>query len=136
MVRCAARLTAISDQAASLLEAARALVAMVQVWEREGTNMSPSATQQCFDHWVVFLRHTAEVEDVHIPKRHLVAHLLSQMAQFGNPRRYSTWRDESLNRVFKAACRTTSQVTFECCVLNRMKELLSKESQTRKRARE
>ena len=74
-------------------------------------------------------------EDVFIPKHHLMMHLIVRSAHFGNPRFYSTWRDESLNKTLKMACRTTSQATFENSVLTRMQNILAPSAGSKKRDR-
>jgi hypothetical protein len=72
------------------------------------------------------------VDNVYIPKFHIVFHLVHRMGWFGNPRLYATWLDESLNRMLKGCCRQTSQATFCRSVLFRMSRLL--ESKKRLRA--
>jgi hypothetical protein len=72
-------------------------------------------------------------EDAFVPKHHLMFHLLSNAAFLGNPRRYSTWLDESLNKLLKATCRHASQAVFEASTLLRMRELLAVESRKRQR---
>ena len=75
-----------------------------------------------------------EVYGSFTPKHHLVAHALLRARGHGNPSRYATWVDESLNKTLKAACRATSQFAFENSVLTRMQALLAQPS-TRKRGR-
>jgi hypothetical protein len=55
-----------------------------------------------------------------IPKLHLGMHLVYRQRMQGSGNLYSNWLDESLNKVFKAACRHASQTTFETTVLTRM----------------
>ena len=75
---------------------------------------------------VVFLFASSELEEGFGHTRHLTCHLVQLEDFLGNPTRWANWMDETLNRLFKAACRTTSQATFEVQVLLRMKELLPK----------
>jgi hypothetical protein len=58
------------------------------------------------------------------PKHHKVFHLLRNIGYQGNVRLYATWFDEALNKMLKAACRFTSQATFDRTVLVRMRSVL------------
>ena len=73
------------------------------------------------------------VYDVFTPKHHIIYHLLHKMGYQGNPRNYATWLDESLNKLLKRCCRETSVVTFERCVLARMRSLLCEKGSKRPR---
>ncbi len=59
------------------------------------------------------------------PKHHLTFHLLANIHYLGNPTKYATWRDESLNKLLKSACRNASHLRFDISVLLRMRELLA-----------
>jgi hypothetical protein len=59
-----------------------------------------------------------------IPKHHIVFHLLRNIGYHGSVRLYATWFDEALNKMLKAACRFTSQATFDRSVLVRMRSIL------------
>ena len=61
---------------------------------------------------------------VYTPKLHLLVHALMRAHHHGNPRFYATWLDERFNKLLKAACKDTSQLTFENSVLLRMQRLL------------
>lgn len=60
----------------------------------------------------------------HIPKVHMMAHILKRQTVLGSFRLYATWLDESLNKDLKAACRYASQLGFEARVLDRMVTVL------------
>ena len=64
-------------------------------------------------------------EDAFRPKHHLMWHLLERLPIHGAPKLYACWKDESLNKLLKACCRQTSQLTFEASVLSRMNQLLT-----------
>ena len=72
---------------------------------------------------------------MHTPKRHLCTHLLSNLAKHGNPRMYSTWMDESLNKQIKKCCRELSQTTFDIVLLASVKELFKTCNNIHKRIR-
>jgi hypothetical protein len=84
----------------------------------------------------LYSRHLAlmVVFDCYVPKHHLLVHLLHDVPWMGNPIKYSTWLDESLNKTLKQACKNASAATFECTVLLRMRDILSRPRPT-KRAR-
>ena len=86
------------------------------------------STQESFNSYITFLLSTS-TEELAAPKRHLALHLFKRVAWFGNPRFYSTWRDESLNKLLKQACQQMSQATFETCVLAHMSQLLLPKSE-------
>ena len=88
------------------------------------------AVQACFEAYRTHLQCMAS-EEAFVPKHHLMVHLLHRSGYFGNPRFYSEWLDESLNKTLKSACRLTSQSTFENSVLTRMQSILSSNCQKR-----
>ena len=92
--------------------------------------VNPTATQraQSLDLWKRHMALTSEAEDLFIPKRHLICHMILSMPLLGNPRFYAYWFDESLNKVLKLACRGISQATFETSCLLRMPSLLQRVS--------
>ena len=74
--------------------------------------------------------------EVFVPKHHVILHALGESNDKGNPRAYSSWLDESLNKTLKGCCRDASQITFEEMVLNKVSEILKDEptvTRTRKR---
>jgi hypothetical protein len=58
--------------------------------------------------------------------------MLRALGELGNPRLYATWRDESLSKTLKSACKAVSQATFEISVLHNMRTILETE-RSRKR---
>jgi hypothetical protein len=72
-----------------------------------------------------------------VPKHHLIFHAICGTEESGNPWKYSTWMDESLNKTLKGCCKHASQITFETTILMKMnevlKELFSKRSRKRDR---
>ena len=48
-----------------------------------------------------------------LPKDHLMAHLTHRAVALGNPWRYTTFLDESLNKELKRVLRLCHQATFE-----------------------
>ena len=124
LCRLEANVQRLGPEAAILLEAGKALREIVLIWDRSPQNVPPADIQSCFNNWSRHLRLTTGIEEIEIPKRHLVAHLLFRIRLQGNPRRYAVWVDESLNKTLKAACRTVSQTNFESSLILRMRELI------------
>ena len=79
--------------------------------------------KECFDH---YNKHMALMTyfEVFLPKHHIVYHLLKGMSYLGNPTWYASWKDEELNKTFKACCRNVSQCNFEAGLLLRMRDAL------------
>ncbi len=67
--------------------------------------------------------------DVYTPKTHIIWHMCHLCEFQGNPKIYSNWVDEDLNRTLKDTCRGLSQLSFEGPLLLRLREIL----QTKKR---
>jgi hypothetical protein len=120
------RAGALGSEAQKLLRAGEALLTMVSTWRAAGPRLSVTKLQLAVDCWSTFCRLTAEFEDMLIPKRHMMSHLVVSATWFGNPNLYSNFEDESLNKPLKASCRTVSQVTFEPFLLLKFKILLQK----------
>ena len=110
----------------NLLKAGEALVRLVRVWSTAGTRLKPAELQLMLDSWNDFANRTEGMTSMHIPKRHLTAHLIARVPWFGNTRRYGNWVDESLNRKLKAATRLVHQSTFEPLTLLRFRATLRK----------
>lgn len=107
-----------------LFVAGQSLKELIELWQMCGATMTVAQVQNSFDMWLRHLRCTEGMPDLEIPKRHLVTHLLGNMAFQGCPHRYSNWLDESLNKTLKQFCRGVAQKTFEPFLLLRMREHL------------
>ena len=109
---------------ARLLNAGRSLEHFVVELNKHPINIPLDATVRCLN---LLKRHqtlTADLEDCDIPKRHQALHLVLDMPYKGNAKDAANWVDESDNRTLKAACRLTSQLTFESSLLLRMPHLV------------
>ena len=84
----------------------------------------------------LYKRHLALMEecDEFVPKHHLFLHLILGMPRLGNPRYYSTWLDEALNKTLKNCCRNVSQATFSVSVLSNMLALTRRRSSGKRKA--
>jgi hypothetical protein len=110
-----------------LLEAAAALVSIVDTLDLSGVVIPASDIQKAFDFFKRQCVLTEHIEELLIPKRHMFLHMLHELHFFGNARLYATWKDESLNKSVKKCCKNVSQSTFEASVLADMRQLLRNE---------
>ena len=98
---------------------------MVETWQNAETQMDGEAMLKCWKYFGSFIASTEELEEMKIPKRHVIVHILERMPDFGNPKKYANWLDESLNKDLKQCCRkTTAYEHFEESLYIRMKEWL------------
>ena len=104
-------------------EACESLILIQQTLHACGWVVSACDRQLCMDSYNKFLSCT-ESMDMHVPKRHITAHLLSDMWWLGNPRWYANWVDEGWNKQLKQSARFLSQATFDVCLLATMKARL------------
>ena len=93
--------------------------------------LSEPTTGQCYGFWERFRDLTASIEALRIPKRHVFCHVVSTLADQGNPKLSANWQDEALNKLLKAACRQASQAVFEASLLRRMRLLLAQRKRLR-----
>ena len=122
----------LGDASVQLVKAGRCLEELVTIWQASGIAVSEDVIDRCWALWEQFLDHTHDMELLQRPKRHVVSHLISRLADHGNPRLAANWFDEALNKLLKAACRQVSQTTFEASLTHRMRPMLGQ----RKRQRE
>ena len=108
----------------TLHEAGCCLAQMQTIFNKAGMTIPQRQTQLGFELYSKFMV-LMEPYDAFTPKHHMVYHLLGNLAFFGNPRLYSTWFDESLNKLFKRVCKDTNQYNFEKAILLRMRRLLN-----------
>ena len=116
-----------------LFMAAERLEHIVRIWQRTGVRMPHGEQVSCFNAFLEFcdlVRCEEELDQM--PKKHQFLHLLKDISWHGNPRWYSNWYDEHLNKLLKASCRLSAQSTLETAVLLRMRELLTMEYRKRK----
>ena len=110
-----------------------ALLRLVDLMRNAGVTLPPEILQEMMD---TYKRHVVLARRLSynlIPKHHLMFHLLARAASQGNPRFYSTWLDESLNRDLKLVLRNVSQCAFERLALAKMMLKLSAPSAQKRR---
>ena len=122
----------LTPEGRNLQVAGEALARMLEIFKGCDRCVSATDQEQCFR---LYKQHVEamRVFETFVPKHHIIVHMLDKMSYQGNPVFYATWLDESLNKVLKAACRFTSQSSFELSVLTRMRQILQTEVEKRAR---
>ena len=114
-----ARQSMLSDEDRQYVNAGQKLEQMLRLFQTSAVQMSDVEVRSAWQLYIEFCDLTEDVEELLIPKRHLLFHLFEQLPLHGNPRGYASWEDESLNRLLKNCCRGIHQTTFESSVLLR-----------------
>ena len=96
----------------ALLAAGEYLVDWPPALKRADPNPTIGQTQELLDLWKKFVARAHDL-GLLIPKVHLTYHQITRMLHQGNPVRYQTFVDESLNTVFKGALKHVHQGNFE-----------------------
>ena len=97
----------------SLLQSAsQAALSMDVVLRQEGRTMGRSQCQTLFQNYMRFLTLYLRAGGVWRPKCHLLVHLIQRALVKGNPRLYSTYRDESLNGIIAKIARSAHRRTW------------------------
>lgn len=106
-----------------LLTAGRDLETIVRIFKGHGWTIP---ARRLDDAMAAYRRHLTLMSPfgVFTPKHHLTMHMLKKASFLGNPTVYATWKDESLNKLLKTACRNAASCTLERMVLLRMRDLL------------
>ena len=116
--------TNVHPDQAKFLEAALSLKGVIDIYDGHGWVLPDDAYKKSVEHYSRFLALTHGFEDLELPKKHLGMHMVAGANIMGNPRIFANWRDESLNKTLKAACRQVSQATFDITVLTSMRKIL------------
>ena len=106
------------------LAAARSLIAMCAIMDEGKCNLSEAGSEQLLFQWKRFVSITSHLPALDLPKKHATSHMVAKSKFFGNPRYFSCWFDEALNKTLKQVCRCRSQITFEQAVLCAMPDVL------------
>ena len=110
-----------------LLEAAKAALQVDTVFKAESRMLSREELQRAFWAYSRFLKFYVEGGGPVIPKCHFMMHLIQRASHKGNPRLYSTYRDESFNgtiaKVARSCHRRTWQnaIHFKCRAIHQKK---------------
>ena len=108
-------------KASHLSAATENALAMDDVLNSDSRTLSRNECQNLLNRYIRFLLHYLRAGGVLKPKCHLLFHMVQRALFKGNPRLYSTYRDESLNGVFAKIARSAHRVhqkNFEAYISN------------------
>ena len=112
-----------------LLEAAKAAMGLDDVFQAEHRKMTRSQVQTAFNSYVRFLSFYAKAGGNITPKCHFMLHLIQRSLFKGNPRLYTTYRDESFNGLLAKIARSCHRRTWMNAIHWKCRELHSKHHQ-------
>ncbi|CAL1136592.1 unnamed protein product [Cladocopium goreaui] len=112
-----------------LLEAAKAAMGLDDVFQAEHRKMTRSQVQKAFNSYVRFLSFYAKAGGNITPKCHFMLHLIQRSLFKGNPRLYTTYRDESFNGLLAKIARSCHRRTWMNAIHWKCRELHSKHHQ-------
>lgn len=113
----------LGEDAVRWTQSLETLITYWRVCQRSSRQLSNASWGEL---WHAMRAHLSCVEPLmpFFPKHHLWVHLTWDALSVGNPKFYTTFYDETLNKVLKQACIGAHQNTFEATVLRRMGRLL------------
>lgn len=100
------------DKARRLSEASKAAVQFEDTFAKSARRISRQEAGQALGAYCRFLRFYSEAGGNLLPKCHLMLHLIQRTLLKGNPKRYSTYRDESFNGVIARIARSCHRRTW------------------------
>ena len=103
-------------QAERLHVAAKAALDLNTVFQTGERFLSREQAQKAFGLYCRFVSFYKRAGGPVTPKIHFMLHLLSRSVQKGNPKFYSTYKDESLNGVIAKIARSCHRRTWHNCV--------------------
>ena len=101
-----------SRKAELLLAAASSALEMDSVLGLSGRKLEVAAVQKLLNCYIRFLLFYGRAGGVLKPKFHLLFHMIQRALYKGNPKAYSTYRDESLNGIFAKIARSAHRRTW------------------------
>ena len=96
------------------------MLLIVDRFRNSATNMPRETLEEVLHTYVRFVALVGTLARLHIPKLHLMVHLICRSQFLGNPWTYSTWEDESKNKVLKACLQNVAQLAFESACFRRV----------------
>ena len=101
-----------SRKADMLLAAAKSALDMDSVLGLSSRELDVASLQRLLNCYIRFLLFYGRAGGVLKPKFHLLFHLIQRSLYKGNPKAYSTYRDESLNGIFAKIARSAHRRTW------------------------
>ena len=117
----------LGEKGRSLLRAGSLMRQLLMHLKSCPANLSVIQAQHGLDLWKQTMIMSAELE-FEMPKSHMMFHMLVRAQFLGNPLRYQTFLDESLNKTMKRVLRLCHQANFERSALLKLTETLSRPS--------
>ncbi len=114
----------IADQYQLLYDSGSLLRQYVELLKSAPMNLSPSQLQASTGLWCRFMTLIRPL-DIYTPKAHLMIHVNHRTRQQGNPWRYTTFLDESLNKELKKVLRNVHQSNFETLAYAKLGQVLA-----------
>ena len=123
-------LAALGADAAAFLEAGKQLRDLVGYLKSQPERLTPGMISHCLDLWKRYSALTQDL-DMSTPKAHLMWHLILRAEIQGNPWSYTTFMDESLNKLLKKTLRLCHQAAFETMGLAKINQLFERRGRQR-----
>lgn len=95
-----------------ILEAARAAMKLDVVFSSESRKLPREEVQKALGFYSRFLSFYSKAGGPLVPKTHFMAHLIQRALFKGNPKKYSTYRDESFNGMIAKIARSCHRKTW------------------------
>ena len=107
------------EQKNCYMNCADGLVHMISIFDTSPRNLPAAAVQGLYDSMKKVFASWAGARWHMTPKMHLMLHAVERARLHGNPRFYSTFLDEGLNRVLRDIARSTHRLTWEVRIFER-----------------
>ncbi len=95
-----------------ILEAARAAMKLDTVFSSESRKLPREEVQKALGFYSRFLSFYSKAGGPLVPKTHFMVHLIQRSLFKGNPKKYSTYRDESFNGMIAKIARSCHRKTW------------------------
>lgn len=106
-----------SSEAGALIGSGASLQELFDIMETSPRELPPQVVQRLYD---AAKKHIVLAKQAGVPlkpKHHLLLHMVSRAAEFGNPDAYSTFEDESINKLVKNIGEAAHRSVWEVRVL-------------------
>ena len=101
-----------SRKTTMLLQSSKCVLEMDDIFNKNRRVLSRPECQQLLNSYARFLLFYRRAGGILKPKSHLLYHMIQRALQKGNPRMYSTYRDEGLNGIFAKIARSAHRRTW------------------------
>lgn len=105
------------EESGALIGAGDALQEVFEIMARSPRELPPRMVQRFYDATKKHLVLSAQAGMVLKPKHHMLLHMASRAQMYGNPDHYSTFEDESINKLLKKVGEAAHRSVWETRVL-------------------